>query len=61
MVQEMFHFACGSVCVLNSVSAVKMFENRMLRRILDQKEMKWQESGENFITRSFVICTLHQV
>jgi hypothetical protein len=27
----------------------------------DQKGMKWQESGENYIMRSFLICTLRQV
>jgi hypothetical protein len=25
------------------------------------KEMKWQEVGENYITRNFIICALLQV
>jgi hypothetical protein len=37
-----------------------MFENRVLRRILDPRDMSWQENGENSITKSFMICTLHQ-
>jgi hypothetical protein len=28
---------------------------------LDRRGMRWRENGENCITRSFVICTLHQV
>jgi hypothetical protein len=28
---------------------------------LDQRGMKWWEGRENCITRSFMICTLHQV
>jgi hypothetical protein len=23
--------------------------------------MKWQETGENCLMRSFIICTLHQI
>jgi hypothetical protein len=61
IVHELYNIAGGFVCVLNLVSDVKMFENRVLRRILDQRRMKWQESGENFIMRSSVISTLHQV
>jgi hypothetical protein len=34
---------------------LRMFENRVLRRIFGR------ESGEYCITRSFVICTLRQV
>jgi hypothetical protein len=40
---------------------LRVFENRVLMRILDRREMRCRENGENCITRSFVICTLHQV
>jgi hypothetical protein len=40
---------------------LRVFEDRVLRRILDQREMKWQEVGENYIMRSFITCTLCQV
>jgi hypothetical protein len=33
----------------------------VLRRIFGRKRMKLREGRENFITRSFVICTLHQI
>jgi hypothetical protein len=39
----------------------RMFENRLLRRIFGPKRVKRREGGENCITRSFIICTLHQV
>jgi hypothetical protein len=35
-------------------------ENRVLRRILGPKR-KRQEAGEDFIMRSFITCTLHQI
>jgi hypothetical protein len=40
---------------------LRVFENRKLRRLFGPKEMKWWEVGENYIMRSFVTCTLHQV
>jgi hypothetical protein len=36
------------------------FENRVLRRIFGPKR-KWQEAGEDCITRSIITCTLHQI
>jgi hypothetical protein len=33
-----------------------VFEKRVLRRIYGPKGMRLRESGENCITRSFVIC-----
>jgi hypothetical protein len=35
---------------------LRVFENRVLRRIFGPKR-----DGESCITRSFIICTLHQV
>jgi hypothetical protein len=40
---------------------LRVFENRVLRRILDLRGMKWQEVGENCIMRSCMICTLYPV
>jgi hypothetical protein len=40
---------------------LRVFENRVLRRIFGQGDMRWQENGENCITRSFVNCTFHQL
>jgi hypothetical protein len=40
---------------------LRVFENRLLRRIFGLKRMRWRESAENGITRSFVISTLCQV
>jgi hypothetical protein len=40
---------------------LRVFEKRVLRKITGPKGMKGQEGGENYITRSCVICTLHQV
>jgi hypothetical protein len=43
------------------VHRLMTFENRVLRRILNGKEMKLQELGENCIMRSSITCTLQQV
>jgi hypothetical protein len=40
---------------------LRVFENRVLRRIFGPKGMKRQEVGENCIMRSFITCTLLQV
>jgi hypothetical protein len=37
-----------------------VFENRVLGR-QDVRRRKWQEAGENCITWSFIIRTLHQI
>jgi hypothetical protein len=37
-----------------------VFENWVLRRIFGRGGMKWQEGGENCITRNFVICSLQE-
>jgi hypothetical protein len=38
---------------------LRVFENRLLRRIFGPK--RDEVTGENCITRSFLICTLRQV
>jgi hypothetical protein len=40
---------------------LRVFENRVLRKILEGREMKWEEIIENYIMRSFITCTLRQV
>jgi hypothetical protein len=38
----------------------RMFEHRVLRKIFGPKRDKVTESGEDYVTRSFMICT-HQI
>jgi len=38
-----------------------VFENRALRRILGLRGMRQQGDGENYIVRSLMICTPHQI
>jgi hypothetical protein len=41
-----------------SVKLVRVFENRVLRRIFGPKR---EEPVEDCIMRSFITCTLHQI
>jgi len=38
-----------------------VFENRMLRRIFGPKRDEVTRSGENYMIRSLVICSPHQI
>ena len=40
--------------------SLRVFKNRMFRKILGPKKKK-ENSGENYIMMSSVICTLHQI
>jgi hypothetical protein len=40
---------------------LRVFENRVLRRIFEPRRNEITEGGENCIMRSFIACTLHQV
>jgi hypothetical protein len=40
---------------------LRVSENRVLRRIFGRRGRKWREAGEDFIMRSFITCTLHQI
>jgi hypothetical protein len=40
---------------------VRVFESRLLRRILGPKRDKVREVGENCVIRCFITCTLRQV
>jgi hypothetical protein len=44
---------------LREESRLRMFENRVLRRIFGT--LRLQGSGENYILRSFMICTPHPI
>jgi hypothetical protein len=62
---QLYNFACGSLRVWNLVSHIKggtwtegVWEKCAEEGILIEES---EESRENCITRSFVICTLRQV
>jgi hypothetical protein len=38
---------------------LKVFENRVLRRVFGPEREKWREAEEDCIMRSFITCTLH--
>jgi hypothetical protein len=40
---------------------LKMFENRVLRRIFGPKKDEETRSGEDYIMRSLMICIAHQI
>jgi hypothetical protein len=40
---------------------LRVFENRVLRRIFGHRRKEVAEAGEDCITRSFITCTLHQM
>ena len=40
---------------------LRTFENRVLRRIFGTKRDEVTGSGENYIMRSLIICTAHQI
>jgi hypothetical protein len=40
---------------------LRVFENRVLWNDSEQKEIKWQEDGENCLMRNFINYNLHQM
>jgi hypothetical protein len=46
---------------LSEEHRLRVFENRVLRRIFGPKREEVTRGGENCIMRSFVICTLRHV
>jgi hypothetical protein len=46
---------------LRKEQKLRAFENRVLGWNLGLIERSWQEDGENYIMRSFIIFTLHQM
>jgi hypothetical protein len=47
--------------MLREEHRLRVFENRVLRRIFGPEGMKWEEDGENCIMRNSIVCTLHQI
>jgi hypothetical protein len=41
--------------------SLRVFENRLLRKISGPKNEDVKEVGENYILKSFITCTLSQV
>jgi hypothetical protein len=48
------------IFILREQHKLRVFENRVLKRIFGTEREKWQVAGEDCIMRSFIICTLHQ-
>jgi hypothetical protein len=46
---------------LRKESRLMLFENRVPRRIFGPRRDAVQGSGENYILRSLMICTAHQI
>ena len=46
---------------LREESRLRVFENRVLRRVLGPKRDEVTANGENYIMRSLVICTLYRI
>jgi len=46
---------------LREERGLRVFENRVLRGIFEPKRDELTGSGENYIMRSFIICTVHQI
>jgi hypothetical protein len=40
---------------------LRVFENRVLRRIFGPKRVEVTGCGEDYVTRSFMLCTPHQI
>jgi hypothetical protein len=40
---------------------LRLFENRVLRRIVGPKMEEWWEGGEQYIMRSFITCKHHKI
>jgi hypothetical protein len=40
---------------------LRVFENKVLRRIFGPKRAKEQGSGENYKMRNLIICTPHRI
>jgi hypothetical protein len=49
------------VCDIKREHRLRVFENRVLRRIFGPERGDVREVGENCLMRSFIICTLRQI
>jgi hypothetical protein len=46
---------------LREERSLKVFENKLLRRIVGLRETRYHGSGENYIMRSLMIGTAHRI
>jgi len=53
-------YGCEVYLTLREEHRLRVFENRVLRRILGPEREKWLES-EDYINRTFVTFMLHQI
>jgi hypothetical protein len=51
----------GQSLTLREEHRLRVFENRVLRRIFVPKRRKWQEGREDFMLRNFVTCMPYQI
>jgi hypothetical protein len=64
---QTYNFACYFVWVLNLVAQIeggtrlRVFERRLLRRIIGPRKDEVTDSGENYIMRKSVICTPYPI
>jgi hypothetical protein len=47
--------------ILNEEPRLRVFANKWLSQYLDQRKTKQKEDGENYIRKSFIICSLLQI
>jgi hypothetical protein len=62
IILPVFLYGCGTWSLtLREEQRLRMFEDRVLRRIFGPKTDEVTESGEDYITRNLMICTHHQI
>jgi hypothetical protein len=49
------------VCQIEGETQAEVFENRVLRKVFGPKRDEVTGSGENYIIRSLMICTPHEI
>jgi hypothetical protein len=55
-------YGCETLSLtLREEHRLRVVENRVLRKVFGPKRDEVSGEGENCVTRSFVICTFHQV
>jgi hypothetical protein len=62
IILPLLQYGCQTWSItLSKEHRLRVFGNRVLKRIFGLKRDEVTESGQNCITRSFVICILHHV
>ena len=55
-------YGCGNLSLtLKKEHKLRVFENRVLRKIFGPKKDEVTEGGEGYIKRNFMICAPHQI